>query len=80
MNWDFPYKGCTMRSRTAWTAFGLLLCVMSAGAAELKLATLFQDHMVLQRNKPVKIWGWADGKGPPGSSSRKSGTGCCSRG
>ena len=23
---------------------------------------------------------WPDGKGPPGSSSRKGGTGCCSRG
>ena len=29
-------------------------------AAELKLATLFSDHMVLQREKPVAVWGWAD--------------------
>ncbi len=26
---------------------------------ELKLATLFADHMVLQRDKPVPVWGWA---------------------
>ena len=29
-------------------------------AAELKLATPFSDHMVLQREKPVAVWGWAD--------------------
>ena len=26
----------------------------------LKLARLFSDHLVFQRNKPIKIWGWAD--------------------
>ena len=29
-------------------------------AAELKLASFFSDHMVLQRDKPVKVCGWAD--------------------
>jgi sialate O-acetylesterase len=38
----------------------LLLCAASAGAAEFKVANLFQDHMVLQRDKPIKIWGWTD--------------------
>lgn len=28
-------------------------------AAELKLAGVFGDHMVLQRDKPVPVWGWA---------------------
>ena len=32
---------------------------MSAGA-EIKLSALFSDGMVLQRNKPVAIWGQAD--------------------
>jgi len=32
--------------------------------AELKLASVLADHMVLQRDKPVAIWGWAD----PGES------------
>jgi len=26
----------------------------------LKLASIFSDHMVLQREKPVPIWGWAN--------------------
>ncbi len=39
----------------------LLLASLSAlQAAELKLAALFSDHMVLQRDKPVPVWGWAD--------------------
>ncbi len=29
-------------------------------AAELKLAVLFSDHVVLQRDKSVPVWGWAD--------------------
>ena len=28
-------------------------------AACLRLAALFQDHMVLQRDMPVKVWGWS---------------------
>ncbi len=29
-------------------------------ANDLKLAAVFADHMVLQREKPVPIWGWTD--------------------
>lgn len=28
--------------------------------AEVQLPSVFSDHMVLQRNQPVKIWGWAE--------------------
>jgi len=42
----------------------LLVCVMSAAVgsaqAELRLANIFNDHMVLQRDKPLTVWGWAD--------------------
>jgi sialate O-acetylesterase len=31
----------------------------AANSAELKLAALFSDHVVLQREKPVPVWGWA---------------------
>ncbi len=27
--------------------------------ADIKLPAIFADHMVLQRNKPIKLWGWA---------------------
>ncbi len=38
----------------------LLLTALGAQAAELKLAAVFSDHMVLQREKPVAVWGWAE--------------------
>jgi sialate O-acetylesterase len=28
--------------------------------ADVSVPKLFSDHMVLQRDKPIKIWGWAD--------------------
>ena len=39
----------------------LLLAVLAAGrlAAEVRLASVFGDHMVLQREQPLKVWGWA---------------------
>lgn len=27
---------------------------------EVRLATIFSDHMVLQRDRPLRIWGWGD--------------------
>ena len=35
----------------------------SSAAAELRLPSVFSDHMVLQRDREVPVWGWAD----PGS-------------
>lgn len=39
----------------------VLICMLlgTQGMAQVKLPTIFQDHMVLQRNKPIKLWGWA---------------------
>jgi len=34
--------------------------VSLADAASLKLHAIFTDHMVLQREKPITIWGWAE--------------------
>jgi sialate O-acetylesterase len=28
--------------------------------AEVRLAGIFADHMVLQRDRPLRVWGWAD--------------------
>lgn len=38
----------------------LLILAIPLQAADLKLAAVFSDHMVLQRDKPVPVWGWAD--------------------
>ena len=46
-------------SRAVWLL--LILLVFSAAPdvrAEVKLPTIIGDHMVLQREKPLPIWGW----------------------
>lgn len=39
-------------------------CILAAAAfaaqADVKLPTLFTEHMVLQQGKPLQFWGWAD--------------------
>lgn len=42
----------------------LSLASRPAEAASLRLARIFADHMVLQRDRPVRVWGWAE----PGAS------------
>lgn len=37
-----------------------LLGVAPIGAAELRLAAIFSDHMVWQCDQPQTVWGWAD--------------------
>lgn len=42
--------------------FALFFCFFlgnSAVFAQVKLARLFSDHVVLQRQKPLPVWGWA---------------------
>lgn len=38
---------------------GALLMVFFTGKADVKLPEIFQDHMVLQRDLPLRVWGWA---------------------
>lgn len=45
------------RRRLALTAF--LLLASAVARAELRLANVFTDHMVLQQQMPIRIWGWA---------------------
>ena len=44
----------------------VLLVVTTAGSvlADARLASVFGDHMVLQREQPLQVWGWAE----PGES------------
>jgi sialate O-acetylesterase len=37
----------------------LLLCICTQVFSQLILSSIFSDHMILQRDKPVKIWGTA---------------------
>ena len=43
-------------------ALPLALCLSTAApaVADVKCAAIFGDHMVLQRNSEVAVWGWAD--------------------
>ena len=45
-----------MKIRVLLTACALL--VPSIAGAELKLANIFSDHMVVQQKMPIKVWGW----------------------
>jgi sialate O-acetylesterase len=38
----------------------LTLVSASLSAADFRLASALSDHMVLQREKPIAVWGWAD--------------------
>ncbi len=38
----------------------VLLALSSTASAEVKLPTVLDSHMVLQRDAPITIWGWAD--------------------
>ncbi len=41
--------------------FGLGLALLATAArADVKLPVIFGDHMVLQRDQKVPVWGWAD--------------------
>jgi len=65
-----PYRG----TPAAWLRLGLLLAVAllttlspakeAAPAGKLRLHAIFDSDMVLQRGKPIVIWGWA----APGAS------------
>lgn len=38
---------------------GIFICAASL-TADIKLPAVLGDHMVLQQDKPIKIWGWAE--------------------
>jgi sialate O-acetylesterase len=48
--------------RLCVTTLLILLCIggHSSVQAELRLSGIFSDRMVLQRERPVLVWGWAD--------------------
>ncbi len=38
----------------------VLFCLVAIAAADVRLPGVFGDHMVLQRDVPAPVWGWAD--------------------
>ena len=47
-------------SMKSFIVFSLIfLSAILTSQAQLRIARLFGDHMVLQRNKPLPVWGWA---------------------
>ncbi|MBW7892689.1 MAG: sialate O-acetylesterase, partial [Chitinophagaceae bacterium] len=47
-----------MRSPITFILF--LVFFSSATFADVRLPAIFSSHMVLQRHKPIPVWGWAD--------------------
>jgi sialate O-acetylesterase len=45
--------------RHTWLGLCLLLLVASPAAADPRLPAIFSDHMVLQQQMPLGVWGWA---------------------
>jgi sialate O-acetylesterase len=44
---------------TPKSALLILIASASIGRADIKLPAVFSDSMVLQRDKPIAVWGWA---------------------
>ncbi|MBN2450416.1 MAG: 9-O-acetylesterase [Lentisphaeria bacterium] len=47
-----------MHRRLSEIAAALVALATLAARAELTLPTIFSDHMVLQREEPIPVWGW----------------------
>ena len=48
------------RRATSLVALSLIALCAAPAAAEVKLPAIFGDHMVLQQDVPLTVWGWAD--------------------
>ena len=54
------------RTRLGWAAWSVALGLVAGGGftqvlrAEVRLPRVFSSHMVMQQEKPLVVWGWAD--------------------
>lgn len=44
----------------SFTLFFCFVAGISTADAQMKLAQIFSDHIILQRRKPIPVWGWAN--------------------
>ena len=42
------------------SVFSIIFAASCSLSAQVKVASIFSDHMVVQRNQPVHVWGWAE--------------------
>src|ERR1700760_5116344 len=55
--------------------FPALLLITFTASAELRLPKVWSDHAVVQRDRPIHVWGWADvGSRVPAKLRNGSGT------
>jgi len=47
-------------ARPAAAVAAVLLLLATGAGADVRLPAIFGDHMVLQQQEPVRLWGWAD--------------------
>lgn len=60
LNRCFNYRAAHIAQTTWLWALVWALIAVSPVAAEVKLPSVFADHMVLQRDQDVPLWGWAE--------------------
>jgi sialate O-acetylesterase len=56
MNCSKPWRLLLVSLASAW----LMWANAQSVRADVKLPALFTHHMVIQRDKPIVVWGWAD--------------------
>ena len=47
-------------SSKLWLVVALVLGFASAACADVRLAKIFTDNMMVQRDQPIRVWGWAE--------------------
>ena len=55
-----PFAPTLQRARVPAALAAALVLLAAAAPAAVRLPQVFGDHMVLQRDAPVVVWGWAD--------------------
>lgn len=49
-----------LQTLAALVSFSCIILAASSGSAAIALPAMFTDHMVLQRDMPIPVWGWGD--------------------